>query len=371
MRWSLQLGSVRGIGIYVHVTFALLLAWVGWAFWQDEGTLLAVVQGLTFVILLFACIVLHELGHALTAARYGIPTRDITLLPIGGVARLERMPEDPAQELKVALAGPAVNVVIAVVLFLWLFVTGGVDEAFDLDLRFEALVAPLMKINLLLVAFNMLPAFPMDGGRVVRALLAMKLDYDRATRIAARIGQGMAVAFGVLALLGGNPWLILIAVFVWFGARQEAEIAHLKHVAGAIPVSRAMMTRFWTLAPSDSLARVVELVLAGAQHDFPVVEDGRVVGIVTRARLLQSLAGADQPETVVDVMDTEFPTARSDGNLADAAMRLQGQACPVMPVMRHGELVGLLTTENLGEFMVLQSSGALQPARRPPPLPNA
>jgi len=235
MRWSLKLGKIAGIDVYLHWTFFLLL---GLVFFSDlgQGTgVPAAIQAVLFVLALFACIVLHELGHALAARRYGIPTRDITLLPIGGVARLERMPRDPKQELWVAVAGPLVNVAIAICLVVTLSVIrfGRIGVLAPIS----GFLWPLLLMNLFLVAFNMLPAFPMDGGRVLRALLACKLEYVRATRIAARIGQAMALLFiaagafgymtGFKALSAPQPMLVLIGAFIFIGARNEAHIAEV------------------------------------------------------------------------------------------------------------------------------------------------
>jgi Zn-dependent protease len=222
MRNSLRLGTLFGIPVNLHWTFLLLLGFVAFSQAFAYGSVSAALGGVVFVSAIFGCVVLHEFGHALAARRYGIATRDVTLLPIGGVARLERMPDDPRQELVVALAGPAVNVAIAGVLGIWLFLTG-FGAASGLSLTGGSFAARLLSVNLALVVFNMLPAFPMDGGRVLRALLARRLSYVRATDLAATIGRGMAVLFGIAGLMW-NPMLILIALFVWTGAGQEAEM---------------------------------------------------------------------------------------------------------------------------------------------------
>lgn len=354
MRWSWKIGEFAGIGVYVHATFFLLIAWVAVSHWAREQDIGAALNGTAFMLALFGCVVLHEFGHALTAKRYGIKTRDITLLPIGGVARLERMPDNPIQELWVALAGPAVNVVIAIVLAVWLQ-TVGFEPFGKLSMTEGPFVARLMVLNMGLVGFNMLPAFPMDGGRVLRALLATRLEYTRATDIAASIGQGMALLFGFLGFFT-NPFLLFIALFVWIGATQEASVTQIKSAISGIPVARAMITDFRSLSPSDSLGRAIELILAGSQQDFPVEENGRVVGILTRSDLLQALAREQRGLTVGEVMRQDFQSVDSSEMLETGFARLQDCECHTLPVTRNGRLVGLVTTDNLGEFMMIQAA---------------
>ncbi len=355
MKWSTKIGTFAGIDVYVHTTFLILIAWVGFSHWQVDRSLGAALAGIAFVLTLFACVVLHEFGHALMARRFGIATRDITLLPIGGLARLERMPDDPRQELWVALAGPAVNVVIALGLYVVLVATGGFTPVGSLGVASGSLLERLMVINVVLVVFNMLPAFPMDGGRVLRALLAIRMDYSRATQIAANVGQGMALFFGLVGLFA-NPFLIFIALFVWIGAGQEAAMTQMKSALDGVPLERAMITDFRTLAPTDSLASAVELLLAGAQQDFPVVVDGSVVGILTRADLLTALARQDRASPVGNVMRRDFCTADASEMLDAALQRLQAHDCHTIPVTRGGDVVGLLTMDNVGEFLSVQSA---------------
>ena len=353
MKWSTKLGTFAGIDVYVHTTFLILIAWVAFAHWQTGHSAAAALEGVAFILALFACVVLHEFGHALTARRLGIKTRDITLLPIGGLARLERMPDDPRQELWVALAGPAVNVVIAALLFALLQVTGTFTPIGTLGVATGSFLERLMMLNVFLVGFNMLPAFPMDGGRVLRAMLAIRMDYTRATQIAANIGQGMAFVFGLLGLFF-NPFLIFIALFVWIGAGQEAAMTQMKAALGGIPLERAMITDFRTLAPRDSLARAVDLLLSGAQQDFPVVDNTAVVGILTRADLLTALARQERDVPVADVMRRDFLVADASDMIDVAFQRLQGHECHIIPVIRSGTLIGLLTMDNVGEFLRVQ-----------------
>jgi Zn-dependent protease/CBS domain-containing protein len=360
MKWSIRLGTVAGIGVFVHVTFFALLAWVGYIYWQAEQSVVAALVGVAFILVLFTCVVLHEFGHALTAARYGVRTRDITLLPIGGIARLERMPEQPVQELLVALAGPAVNVAIAAVLYGLLAATGSLTPMEPESVVSGPFLQRLMLVNILLVVFNMLPAFPMDGGRVLRALLAMRIGHARATRIAATVGQGMAVLFGIAGLFG-NPVLLIIALFVWIGAGQEAAATQMRAALGGFRVEHAMVTDFRTLAPRETLGDAVKLLLAGAQRDFPVVEGdavagGVVVGLLTRAELLQALGRKADGEEVASVMLRDYESAPPSAGLDAATERLQRRGHSTMLVISSGRLVGLLTLENVAEFVAVEGA---------------
>jgi Zn-dependent protease len=355
MGWSWKLGEVAGIGVYMHATFVLLIGWVAMSHWLEARSLAIVLTGVGFILALFGCVLLHEFGHALTAKRYGIKTRDITLLPIGGLARLERMPDDPRQELWVALAGPAVNILIAGTLYGWLQLTGTWQPLHQLTVAEGSFVARLMVVNLFLAAFNMLPAFPMDGGRVLRGLLATRMDYVRATQIAGSLGQGMAFLFGFLGLFT-NPFLLFIALFVWIGAAQETSMVQMKSALGGIPVRRAMLTEFRALSPEDSLGRAVEMILAGSQQDFPVVEDGTVVGVLTRDDLVVALAQRGQQSRVSEVMRRKFEVADPSEMLEPVFLRLQSCDCRALPVIRHKQLVGLITMENVGEFLMIQAA---------------
>jgi len=356
MRWSWKLGEFRGIAVKMHATFLILLAFVVISHWSDGHSVGKTLEGVGFILALFGCVVLHEFGHALMAARFGIKTRDITLLPIGGVARLERMPEKPLQELWVALAGPAVNVVIATVLFVWIQVTSSFTPLEQLGVTSGSFLERLMVVNVFMIVFNMLPAFPMDGGRVLRALLATKLEYSRATQIAASVGQFMALMFAFMGILG-NPFLIFIALFVWIGAAQEASMVTMKTALAGIPVRRAMMTDFRTLQPGDSLQKAIELILATPQQDFPVVVDSRVLGILTSRELMVALQQRGPDTLVQDVMRRDFLSLESNEMLDSALARLHAaECCLTAPVIHRDALVGLLTAENVGEFVLIASA---------------
>lgn len=355
MKWSFKIGRILGIDVYLHTTFLLLLGFVGVANWLAGRSLEAVLSGVLFFGGLFLCVLLHEYGHALAARRYGIATRDITLLPIGGVARLERMPDKPAQELVVALAGPLVNVVIAAGLFLGLQLSDQWQPLASLTLTSGNLVERLLAVNVFLILFNLLPAFPMDGGRVLRALLAMRMEYARATNIAATIGQGMALVFAAVGLFA-NPMLIFVAFFVWIGAAQEAAAAQMRSAFAGTLVRDAMQTDFRTLSPSDGLRQVVGLLLAGPQQDFPVVEDGRLVGLLHRADLLRALSEHGEGVTVASVMERNIQTVDANELLDWAIAHRESGRGFTRPVLRQGCLVGLLTAENLGEFFMVRSA---------------
>jgi Zn-dependent protease/predicted transcriptional regulator len=355
MKSSWKIGTLAGIELRLHITFPLLLIWVGTSYYSARHSWSDAVSGVAFTLTLFAIIVLHELGHALTARRYGVGTKDITLLPIGGVARLDRIPENPKQELMVALAGPAVNVVLALLFFIVISALSGVPSFADLDELGSSFLVRLMWVNIFIVLFNMLPAFPMDGGRVLRAILAMRMNYVRATTIAATIGQGMAWLLGIAGLFY-NPFLVLIAVFVWMGAAQEAGAVRMKSSLEGVTVDDVMMTDFRALTSNCTLARAVEHVLAGFQQDFPIVENNKPIGVLTRSDLLTALAHQGREASVVDAMQKNFCTARVGEPVTRALSRLNDEACKTVFVLRDGELAGVLSSENLGEYMMIQAA---------------
>jgi Zn-dependent protease/predicted transcriptional regulator len=355
MKWSLKVGTFKGIPVYIHATFLLLILWVAISHWRQGNDFATTLNGIVFILLLFTFVVLHEFGHALMARKYNIITRDITLLPIGGLARLERMPDKPIEELWVALAGPAVNLVIAALLFIWLFVTAQFLPFQELTVTGGPMIERLMVVNLFLAGFNLLPAFPMDGGRVLRALLAMHKEYSRATQIAASIGQGMALIFGFMGFFG-NPSLLFIAFFVWIGAAQEAQMAKVRYVLDGIPVRSAMITDYKVLHPDDTLKRAVDLILSGSQQDFPVTRNDTVVGILERKTRMTALAQFGPEALVGDVMVTQFQSIGASDMLQAAMSRLQNCDCHIMPVLSNNELAGLLTMENVGEFMMIHSA---------------
>ena len=356
MRWSLRIGSLGGTAILIHVTFLLFLIWLG-AIYYRQGGADAAWQGTIFIVLLFLCVLLHELGHVFAARRFGVQTRDVTLWPFGGIASMERMPEKPSQELMVALAGPAVNVVIAAGLLLWLGPRLNPESLTQIQDPAVSLAAKLVGANIILVLFNMIPAFPMDGGRVLRALLAMRMGNARATELAATIGQGFAIVFGVVGIFY-NPMLIIIALFIFLAASGEAAQAQLRAVAQGTLVSDAMITEFQTLATNATVNDAAEALIRTTQTEFPIVDgSGRLRGVLTRDAMIKALKERGPETPVLEVMQDDVPTVPARAKLDTALRSLMQKGRPVVGVTApDGRLIGLLTVENLGEMMMVHSA---------------
>ena len=369
MGWSIKLFSVSGTAVRIHLTFFLLLAFYAVAGWRLGGAP-AAVDLVAFIVLLFVCVVLHEFGHVFAARAYGIRTSDVTLLPIGGVASLERMPEKPAQEIVVALAGPAVNLVIAVALAVGLGAGFGLTEMAQFDDARASLVGRIAAANVALFLFNLIPAFPMDGGRVLRALLAIRLGYTRATRVAATIGQGLAFVFAVLGLLG-NPILILIAVFIFLAASGEAGYVQARDYTRGYLASHAVITAYQTLGPGSTVDDAAALLLRTTQQEFPIVDGAGIMrGVLTRDALIRALQQSGGATPVLDIMDRDIPTVPENACLDNVFERVQRSAARLVGVVDPaGRLVGYITAENLSELIMVQSSrasGPPTPGRRSP-----
>jgi Zn-dependent protease/CBS domain-containing protein len=365
MGWSFRIARIAGIEVRIHVTFLLLLAYFGYRGYSLNHSMAGAVNSLVQVLSLFLCVLLHEFGHALAAARYGIKTPDITLLPIGGVARLQRMPDKPLQELVVAIAGPLVNVVIAAAIFIGFSIRSGFG-AWDIDNPRMGILPWLLGVNIVLVLFNLIPAFPMDGGRVLRALLATHYNYAKATRIAARVGQVLAFGFGILGLMG-NPLLILIAIFVYFGAGQEAAAAQMRDLARAMAVNEAMVTDFRALGVRDTLENAVEALLRTSQHEFPVIDDaGNVVGLLTRNDMIHALRLHGPQVPVTAIMRRDVPSVALGSSFEQAFRTMNETQTPAVLVRDwNGRLVGVVTPENVGEMMMVHEAMDQQNGRRP------
>ncbi len=361
MKGTLKLGKIAGIKIEVHWTFSLLLIWIVFLDIQRGGNLSSSILNIIFILLLFVCVVLHELGHALTAKRFNIKTKGITLLPIGGVASLEKMPEKPKQELLVALAGPAVNVLIA--LLLLLLVPWQEYIAMDAESLEQLFVSPsintlllyLLVANIMLVGFNMIPAFPMDGGRVLRALLAFSMDRRKATEIASSLGQVMAVIFFVLGLLY-NPFLVLIALFIFIGAYGENKMVKQSSLVAGHLVREATLTNITILNPGTLLSEIIDILIAGTEKDFIVMEGDEIKGLLYHKVILQNAKNTHL--TAGELMQTQFVALRDSGELQEFFNLMTSQKNLFFPVIDlENKVIGAIDMSNVSEFLVLKAEG--------------
>jgi stage IV sporulation protein FB len=356
MLWSIPIARIAGTVVRLHVTFLLFLVWIGGSQWRLGGRE-AAVEGVLFIVLVFACVLAHEFGHILAARRYGIATPEVTLWPIGGVASLERIPDKPREELVVALAGPAVNVAIAaaIVLVLGLSLDGAAMT--EMENPRAGLLARLAAANIFLVVFNLIPAFPMDGGRVLRAVLAMRMNHAEATRIAARIGQGAAFLFA-LAGLFTNPMLIVIGLFIYLAATAESQHVSFKDATSGLPVRAGMVSPVETLSPASTLDDAVDLMLRTSQKEFPVVDgSGSPRGLLTRDALIAALRGGGPATPVLEAMTRDLPTIQEWQPFDAAVALLNRSKAPALLVLNgQRQLVGILTSENIGEMMMVRSA---------------
>ena len=359
---SFKIGRLLGIDVKVHWTFFLLLAFFAYAGYQGSGTIAGALVATLVIVALFLCVLLHEFGHSIVAQRLGIEVPDITLLPIGGVARLKTIPERPWDEVKIAIAGPLVNVVLAPIFFAVALALGTspLDPANILQGGGSVgqVFSYLGLINVALVVFNLIPAFPMDGGRVLRGLLATRLGAVRATDIASAVGQVFAVGFFLVGILGGNFFLALIAVFIFFGASGEAQMVRQREMTRGLQVSDVMGTkrRMETVTPYHTFGQVLDSVIHGYQEDFPVVgEDGRLVGMITRNEIMAAAHSPERFANVRDLMKTDVPTISPDADLfTDGSRVLQESGLRAIPVVKAGDLVGMLTMDDVGQAALLR-----------------
>ncbi len=363
MGWSIAVGNIAGTTVRIHLTFFLFLLWIGAAHYQEGGRD-AAIQGVTFITLLFLCVLLHEFGHVLAARRYGVRTTDIILLPIGGVSRMERIPEKPSQEFVVALAGPVVSVVIAGCLYL---ILGGFSVPTSMEVQNPDMniLERLAYVNLFLALFNLIPAFPMDGGRILRAVLASRIGYARGTQVAASVGQAVAFGLGLLGLFG-NPILIFIALFVYLGAASEAHAVQMREVSQSMMVADAMITKFETLPAESRVEDAVECLIRTTQHEFPIVDsDGRLRGFLTRDDMIRALRDNGPEVPVSGVMRTDIPTVHARSRLDEALRLMQEKQNPAVGVVdSNGRMIGIVTPENIGEMMMVHAARPARAQRR-------
>ena len=365
---SFKIGRAFGIDIKVHWTFLLLLVFFAVYGYIQGGNLLGMALTAGLIVMLFGFVLLHEYGHSIVAQRLGIEIQDITLLPIGGVARMKALPEKPSDEVKIAVAGPLVNVALATVLYGIAYVGFGsnplqVTGFPNTGTSVGGIISYLALINVILAGFNLIPAFPMDGGRVLRGLLATRMGAIQATNIAAFVGQAFAALFFLYGLLGGNFILVLIAVFIFFGATGEAQVVRQREQMRGLTVSDVMGTkgRTETITPYHNFGQVLDAVIHGYQEDFPVVEeDGRLVGILTRKEILSAAHSPERFNNVRDIMKTKFPSLAPGADLFKEGYKLLGESgLRALPVVDNGKLAGMLTIEDIGQASLLR-----RPTRR-------
>ena len=352
-KWSLFIGSYSGIKVFIHWTFWIIIGWIfmmhfqmghGWA----EG-----IQGALFILVLFACVVLHEFGHALMAKRYGIPTRDITLYPIGGVASLDKMPDKPAKELAVALAGPAVNFVIAGVLYIFLYVNDQLLPISEIDhMSGDNFWFNIMAANVILAVFNLIPAFPMDGGRVLRALLAFNMGKLKATTIAARVGQFLAIVFVFLGFFS-NFWLVFIGLFIYLGAGAEEVLESTKSALTGYTAKDVLIRQYTRLFPEETLEKAVQLLRNTQEQGFVVVENDQVQGVLTRKELIKGLSAYGNTSPVSKIMRKDFVVIVPDMPLQQVYEKLMTNNAQLAPVLEGGHLIGIVDATGINEMVVI------------------
>jgi Zn-dependent protease len=356
VRSSVKLGKLFGIPISLHLTFILFVAFLGMVY-AFQGGAKAAIAGVSFILALFLSVTLHELGHSLVARRFGIKVRGIVLLPIGGVSQIEEMPEKPSQEFLMAVAGPATSVLLGLLLGAASLLLYGPGATFKTTLTGGLFIPDLARVNLLLAIFNLLPGFPMDGGRIFRSALARAMPFERATMIAAAVGRVFAIGLGLIGLFT-NIWLVLIAVFIYFGASAEANQVRIKTALHDVPVTRVMSTAFETLDPDDRLDKAVEHAYRGIQEDFPVVLDGQLVGVLMKQDVLAALHEYGPSALVGRVMRKEFTTVTAGETLEQVYAAIQSCRCTSLPVLDAGKIVGVVTLEALGRYIAFAGAGS-------------
>lgn len=364
MRWSLFVGRISGIKIFIHWTFLLLIFWIILSGVRRGYSAEAIFWSIGFILAVFVCITLHELGHAITAKRFNFKTRDITLLPIGGVARMEGLPDKPMQEFLVALMGPVVNLFISLALFIVLRMAGSFPQSQESlyittgkNFWFQ-----LYSVNLFLALFNLIPAFPMDGGRILRAILSSRMQRAKATRIAARVGQFIAIAFILLGFLY-NPFLSLIGVFVFIGAQAETTMEYARSVLNSFKVGDLLMHSYSSFHPAEPLSKAVSLMLDSQERSFIIKDDGQVRGILSKKEILNGLSQFGENVPIEQIMRTKVPVLHGDDSINEVMLNFPSGTETLMPVFEGEEMIGVINLENINEFIEIKA--ALKESQRP------
>lgn len=352
MKWSFRIITLFGIPIRIHLTFFILpiiILFAGESVRGFRGGLF----GLAMILMLFVIVVVHELSHSLVARAFGVRIRDITLLPIGGVARMEEIPENPGQEIFIAVAGPASNFVLASIIFVLAAFTGDLRALFLSDE--SSFLSILFMINIVLGVFNLIPAFPMDGGRVLRGLLAAFLPYLKATNIAATIGQLLAVIAIVADIFFIHSWwFVIIGLFIFLGAGAEEKAVEVKVKLEDVKVKDALVGEVDTISPYDTLVTVLEKAKSGFQDDFPVIEGDRVVGVLTKSMLITALREHSSDTIVRDVLGALFLTAEMHDDLGQLYRKMVSSGISAAAVLEEGKLLGMITLDQISKYLLLQ-----------------
>ena len=353
MQWSFKLGKIFGIQFQIHVTFLILLVFIflaGLKRGQEQAVL-----GVLFICAIFACVLIHEIGHSLIARRFGIEAKSITLLPIGGVATMEEIPEKPMQEIAISAVGPFINLAIAGILYLFIGTWSGIITPNLYPDSIRDMFTRLIGINIMLAVFNLIPAFPMDGGRVLRGILSLKMGFMRATTTAVFIGQGFSMFFIFYGLFF-NWWLSLIGIFLFMGAGGEKQHVMLQSVLHRVPAGEVMATDFHRLRPDDSLSRALEHIYHGCQQDFPVVGSKGIEGVLTRMDILSVIHEKGTNVPVSEVMDRQYHYVDPKTPLDEVYQFLLSHNKTTMPVLENAQLKGMLSLDGISRYLMIQAA---------------
>lgn len=357
MKYSLYLGRISGIKIFIHWTFLLLILWIVFGNLRSGLNAGEITWSVIFVLAIFGCVIFHELGHSVAAKRFNIKTKDITILPIGGVAQLESIPEKPKEELVVALAGPAVNFIIVAALlpFVWRSMSANPEEISLAVTGPENFLPSLVRVNLWLALFNLIPAFPMDGGRVLRALLGFRLSHARATSIAASLGQILAIIFVVIGFIG-NPFLIFIGFFIFLGAQGEVVYSRSKFMLQGYTVSNVLMREIPSIDAFASLREAASRLLDTQNRNFLVTQEGKPLATISRDDIIRGLAESNDTVNIQSLSDKDLVILRPETPLEEAWHSMQQKKKPLMLVMQDDNLVGVVDEENISEFILIRTA---------------
>lgn len=362
MKGLFKLGTIAGIGIFIHWTFTLLIAFIIFINYRNGQNSVQIAWSVLFLLCIFITVLLHELGHALTAKRYNIKTKDITLLPIGGIARLERLPENPLEELVVAIAGPFVNFALAFITQFFITIPQDSEELLALmssGINANNFFLNFYIVNLTLAVFNLIPAFPMDGGRVLRALLAFRMDRNTATQIAARVGQFIALCFILIGIIS-NPILILIGLFVIFSAQAETESVEFKNLLKGYTVRDVVMKEYQTIEEDEKIKKAIAILLESEHRKFLVTENNELVGTLNKNQIIKALSEKGEEEYIYNVMDRSLVYIDINTKLEKVIEQLYEKKGSVLMVNENDQLAGILDADNLSEFIMINSIKAKQ-----------